>query len=77
MTKVFPDVSSTQMIKILERLEFEFVRQTGGSHAIYRRASDNRRTTVPIHEKKSLKRRTIKSICRDIGLQVDKLAKFL
>jgi predicted RNA binding protein YcfA (HicA-like mRNA interferase family) len=77
MTETFPDVNSKQIIRVLERLGFEFVRQTGGSHAIYRRSSDNRRTTVPVHGKKSLKRKTIKSICKDIGISLEELSKLL
>lgn len=52
MTDIFPDVTSKQIIKIIEKLSFEFIRQSGSSHAIYRRAVDNRRTTIPIHSKK-------------------------
>ncbi len=60
MTDIFPDVNSNQIIKIIKKLGFEFVRQTGSSHAIYIRTSDKRRTNVPVHGNKSLKRRTIK-----------------
>ena len=59
MTSVFPDVNSKQIVKVVGQLGFEFVRQSGSSHAIYRRTSDNKRTTIPIHGRKSLKRKTI------------------
>ena len=72
MTNIFPDVNSKQITKIIEKLGFEFVRQSGSSHAIYRRASDGRRTTIPIHNK-SLKRKTIKSICKDVGITIEEL----
>ena len=72
MTSLFPDINSKQIIKVVEQLGFEFVRQSGSSHAIYRRTSDNKRTTIPIHGKKSLKRKTIKSICKDIGITLEK-----
>jgi predicted RNA binding protein YcfA (HicA-like mRNA interferase family) len=77
MTSVFPDVNSTQITKVIEKLGFEFIRQSGSSHAIYRRASDGRRTTIPIHNKKSLKRKTIKSICKDVGITIEKLRDLL
>lgn len=77
MTSVFPNVNSKQIIKVVEQLDFEFVRQSGNSHAIYRRASDNKRTTIPIHGKKSLKRKTIKSICKDIGITLEQLKSFI
>ena len=77
MTNIFPDVNSKQIIKLIEKLGFEFVRQSGSSHAIYRRTSDNKRTTIPIHGRKSLKRKTIKSICKDIGITLEKMKDLL
>jgi predicted RNA binding protein YcfA (HicA-like mRNA interferase family) len=77
MTSIFPDVNSNQMVKIIEKLGFIFVRQTGSSHAIYRRVSDGRRTTIPIHGKKSLKRKTIKSICKDVGITMEELKNLI
>jgi predicted RNA binding protein YcfA (HicA-like mRNA interferase family) len=77
MTSIFPDVNSKQVVKIIEKLGFELVRQSGSSHAIYRRARDGRRTTIPIHSKKSLKRRTIKSICKDVGISIEQLKDLL
>lgn len=77
MTSFFPDVNSKQIIKIVEKLGFEFIRQSGSSHAIYRRLSDGRRTTIPIHGKKSLKRRTLKSICKDVGTNIEELKELI
>ena len=77
MTSIFPDVNSKQIVKIIEKLGFEFIRQSGSSHAVYRRASDGHRTTIPIHRKKSLKRRTIKSICKDVGISLEQLKELL
>lgn len=77
MTSLFPDVNSKQIIKIIEKLGFGFVRQSGSSHAIYSRENDSRRTTIPIHGKKSLKRKTIKSICKDAGITIEELKNLL
>jgi predicted RNA binding protein YcfA (HicA-like mRNA interferase family) len=77
MTSFFPDINSKQIIKIIEKLGFELIRQSGTSHAVYRRASDGRRTTIPVHGKKSLKRRTIKSICKDVGISIEQLKELL
>jgi predicted RNA binding protein YcfA (HicA-like mRNA interferase family) len=77
MTSFFPDVNSKQVIRVVEKLGFEFIRQSGSSHAVYRRNTDGRRTTIPIHGKKSLKRKTIKSICKDIGISIDELKELL
>jgi len=32
---------------------------------------------VPIHGKQSLKRKTIKSICKDVGITIDKLKEMI
>ncbi len=77
MTNIFPDVNSKQMVKIAEKLGFEFIRQSGSSHALYRRASDGKRTTIPIHGNKSLKKETIKSICRDLEINIPRLKELL
>jgi predicted RNA binding protein YcfA (HicA-like mRNA interferase family) len=77
MTSFFPDINSKQIIKIIEKLGFELIRQSGTSHAVYRRESDGRRTTIPVHGKKSLKRRTIKSICKDVGINIEQLKELL
>lgn len=77
MTSTFPDVNSKQITKIIKKLGFEFVRQSGSSHAIYRRGKDRLRTTIPIHGKKSLKRKTIKAICKDIGITIAELSDLL
>lgn len=77
MTNVFQDINSKQIIKVIEKLGFEFLRQSGSSYAIYRRSSDGYRTTVPIYGKKSLKRKTVKSICKDVGITIEMLKDLL
>jgi predicted RNA binding protein YcfA (HicA-like mRNA interferase family) len=64
MTSQFPDLNSKQLVKIAENAGFKFIRQTGSSHAIYMREIDKRRTTIPMHGKKSLKRKTICVACK-------------
>lgn len=77
MTATFPAVTAKQVIKILERIGFVFVRQSGSSHAIYKRASDNRRTVISLHGTTIIKRRTLKSILRDANLTVDQFLELL
>jgi|WetSurMetagenome_2_1015567.scaffolds.fasta_scaffold287641_1 predicted RNA binding protein YcfA (HicA-like mRNA interferase family) len=77
MTRTFPDVNSNEMVRVLKKLGFELIRQCGTSHAIYRREKDGLRTTIPIHVKKSLKRKTIKAICKDAKITIDELKEFL
>lgn len=77
MSPHFPVVTSKQIIRVLEKVDFVFVRQTGSSHAIYKRASDNKRTVVPIHAGVALKRRTLKAILEDAGLNIESLRELL
>ena len=71
MNPKFPAVTSDEVIKVLKKIGFRFKRQSGSSHAIYYRDSDKKRTVVPIHNGKTLKRKTFKSILSDAGLTVD------
>ena len=77
MSERFPNVDSKQMVKVILKLGFVFKRQTGSSHAIYFRESDKRRTTIPIHGKKAIKRKTVKSICRDMDITINELNDLL
>lgn len=70
MSPKFPSVTSDEVIKVLTKIGFRFKRQSGSSHAIYYRDADKKRTNVPIHKGKILKRKTFKSILSDIGLTI-------
>lgn len=76
MSKKVPALTARDIIKVLEKVGFRQTRQSG-SHAIYRRDEDKRRTVVPIHSKKTLKRKTLKSILDDANLSLDDLKKWL
>lgn len=71
MSSRLPAVNAKQVIKILERHGFTFIRQSG-SHAIFRHA-DGRRTTVPIHSGKDLGRGLLRQIMKDAGLVLEDL----
>ena len=73
----FPTVTSEEMVAVLLRVGFALSRQAGSSHAIYRRAADGQRTVVPIHARRTLKRRTVAAILRDAGLDVAELRRLL
>lgn len=77
MSQRFPAITAKQLIRILQHIGFKFVRQSGGSHAIFRRDADNRRTVVPIHAGTILKRRTLKSILNDAGLSIEEFKNLL
>ncbi len=61
-----PVLSGTDVIKMLEQLGFEHVRQRG-SHVVMRRGSVG--TVVPLH--KELKTGTLAGIIRQVGLTQD------
>lgn len=74
-SKRFPAVTSKEVIKVLESIGFQFVRQSGSSHAIYKRTSDKRRTNVPIHSGKVIKRKTLKAVLKDADLTVEQFQR--
>jgi len=70
-----PRVTAADVIRVLERLGFQLVRQSG-SHKIYRNES-GKRVTVPYHTGKILHPKILKSILRDADLTVDEFKKML
>lgn len=63
-----PVLSGAKLIKALERLGFEQVRQRG-SHVVMRRGSDG--TVVPLH--REVKTGTLAGILRQAGVTQDEL----
>lgn len=72
----FPAVEAKALIKVLKKAGFQITRQSG-SHVILKRAKDNRRTVVPLHAKKTLKRKTLKAILVDADLTLDEFIALL
>jgi len=77
MSPKFPSVTSDEVIKVLTKIGFRFKRQSASSHAIYYRDADKKRTNVPIHKGKILKRKTFKSILSDIGLTIEEFNEII
>ncbi len=75
MSSRLPRVTAAEVIKVLEQLGFQLVRQSG-SHKIYRNES-GKRVTVPYHQGKILHPKVLKSILRDADLTVDEFKKML
>lgn len=61
-------ITSTQMCKLLENIDFIAIRQKG-SHRFYRH-NDGRTTIVPMHAG-DLDRTLIRKILKDIDLSID------
>jgi len=62
-----------EVIRILEKLEFKRIRQSG-SHAVFYH-SDGRWTTVPIHKGKDVAKGTLHKILKDVGLSYEEFKK--
>ena len=73
MSGRLPALSAREIIRVLERHGFYLARQSG-SHAIFYN-DDGRRTTVPIHGKRSIGRGLLRQIMRDANLTVTDLAE--
>lgn len=58
--------SAKQVIKLLEKHDFEFISQNG-SHAKYRN-TEKTSVIVPVHNNKDLKKGTLLSIIKNSGI---------
>ncbi|NPA91044.1 MAG: type II toxin-antitoxin system HicA family toxin [Chloroflexi bacterium] len=75
MSPKLPRVTAEDMIRVLERMGFYLVRQSG-SHKIYKNAA-GRRVTVPYHRKRILHPKVVKSILADADLTVEEFIRLL
>jgi len=66
-----PRITAKQIISILEKRGFKFVRQSG-SHKIFRN-NKGKRTTVPFHDNKILHPKILKSIIKDAEIELGEL----
>ncbi len=74
MTERLPVVSGAQIIRALEQVGWQVVRQRG-SHVRLRHADRTVFLVVPLH--RELKRGTLAGILRDAGLDRDDLRRLL
>lgn len=72
MSKI-PSLKPRDVIKILERAGFNFVRQKG-SHRMY--IKEHKGVTVPYHNK-DLRKGTLRSIIKQSGLSTEEFLKLL
>jgi len=71
-----PVVPARDVIRVAEKLGFAFDRQKG-SHAVYLRASDQRRLVIPVHPGRDLKPGTLRGLIDDMGLSVEEFVGML
>lgn len=75
MNSKLPRIDAKHLIKVVEKLGFELVRQSG-SHMIYKNA-EGQRLTIPYHTGKVLHPKMVKSVLKDMNIDVEKFKKLL
>jgi len=75
MTDKLPRVSAADAVRVLEKAEFNLVRQSG-SHKIFKNA-EGKRATIPFHSGKELHPKILKSILRDADLAVEEFLELM
>jgi len=71
-----PILRPRELLRALERMGFVHTRKSRGSHLRYIHP-DGRRTTVPMHQGKTIGRGLLRKILRDIGIGIEKLKRWL
>jgi len=73
--KKLPALKAREVIKVLKKLGFQEDRQRG-SHLVLINPTTKRRTVIPIHPGKTLKKPLLKSIIeKDVGISIDEFLK--
>ena len=74
MTRL-PRVSGKEVVKALERTGFE-VQRVRGSH-VFLKHPDGRATSVPVHSRETIGPGLMRSILRDVEMDVEAFSKLL
>lgn len=75
--KKLPSLKAREVIKVLKKLGFEEDRQKG-SHLILINYFLHKRTVVPVHSGKDIRKSLLKKIVvEDAGITIDEFLKFL
>lgn len=75
MNGKLPLLDAKELIKILNKMGFEVIRQRG-SH-IYMKHKDGRCTVVPLHSGRDIGRGLLKRILNEIDVSRDEFLKFI
>ena len=76
MSSRLPVVTSRDAERVAWKLGFVLHHHTG-SHAIYYRERDRRRTVIPVHTGRDLPRKTLHSIISGMGVTVEEFRDLL
>ncbi len=75
MSRKLPILKAREVIKVLEKAGFQFLRQKG-SHALYAHP-DGRVTEVPLHRGEDIGRGLLRKIIRDMRISREEFLKLL
>ena len=67
-----PILSGSDVVKVLSKMGYSHMR-TRGSHAIMKKQTAERSTTIPVPLHKELAKGTLKSIMRQTGIDLERL----
>lgn len=76
MSPRLPVVEAKDLARVARKLGFELDRQKG-SHAVFRRATDNARIVTPLHAGRSIRPKTLTGILEDREITADQLRDLL
>lgn len=77
MGKKVPRITAAELIKVLEKLGFEFIRSSG-SHRIYKKKGETtKRIVLPFHSGKIIHPKIIKDILKITNLTSESLLELL
>ena len=77
MTDRLPTLTSTDVIKALQRGGFVVIRSSGSHHRLVHQNDPSRSTTVPLHKGRDLARPLVRAIIKQAGLTVEQFVKLL
>jgi len=75
MSSKLPRVDAKHLIKVVEKLGFKLARESG-SHMIYKN-TEGQKLTIPYHTGKVLHPKIVKSVLKDIDIDLEEFKKLL
>ena len=72
-------LSARDLVCLLKNLGIVFIRQTGGSHAVFRDTTTNKQTVIALDPRREYDNNYVKSILRPLGVldRIDDLRKYV
>ncbi|MEQ1648541.1 MAG: type II toxin-antitoxin system HicA family toxin [Hyphomicrobiaceae bacterium] len=77
MTSRVPALKGDEVVRALRKAGFEVTRVRGSHHILCDPRNPARRTVVPVHAGKDVKRGLLRKIIDDAGLSVEEFVKLL